>query len=395
MKKSARRKHQYDVFLSHNTNDKPQVEILAARLENEAKLKPFLDKWHLVPGDPWQEGLEKALDQSATCAVFLGPSGLGVWENEEMRLALEERVRNNSFRVIPVLLPQADPGNKDSLPRFLRRLRWVDFRAGLDDQEAFGDLVAGIRGLPPGRRPKTMRPTEPTRFRHWKVYLVCLLLLGIAGWFVFNRLRRPLPECGQFSASLYNFNKNQWVIPKTANYQIHQDYGLSLIKVPTPIFLSQRCFYSNFEMRFHAKLTENGGAAWAVRVNNENDYYLFYLAGPGSQMPELGFYFYIVRNNKFDPNNHQGFFPRDFAKYLSKGVEFDVLVKVTGQHIENYITLAIVGLEDKPLIDDVGKQLLLGQVDDSNRYFAKGSIGFRTIGAEQFSVDSIYVNPLP
>jgi hypothetical protein len=52
----------YDVFLSHNSADKPAVEYLAQRLR-QGGLKPFLDKWHLVPGDPWQGALEKALGQ--------------------------------------------------------------------------------------------------------------------------------------------------------------------------------------------------------------------------------------------------------------------------------------------------------------------------------------------
>lgn len=151
MTNSPTRKHQYDVFLSHHSSDKPQVERLAVRLEDEAGLKPFLDKWHLVPGQPWQEELEAALDQSATCAVFVGPNGLGAWENEEMRSALDDRVRNQKFCVIPVLLPGANPQNAQTLPRFLRRLTWVDFRAGLDDAEAFKRLVAGIRKQAPGR----------------------------------------------------------------------------------------------------------------------------------------------------------------------------------------------------------------------------------------------------
>src|SRR6266511_1710343 len=127
---SSVQQHIYDVFLSHQSGDKPQVEALAARLEDEEGLKPFLDKWHLIPGEPWQEALEEALDRSGTCAVFLGPGGLGPWENEEMRAALDERVRNKSFRVIPVLLPGAEPKDKKTLPRFLSRLTWVDFRAG-------------------------------------------------------------------------------------------------------------------------------------------------------------------------------------------------------------------------------------------------------------------------
>ena len=44
----------YDVFLSHSSVDKPRVEELARRLK-QAGIEPFLDKWNLVPGGPWQE----------------------------------------------------------------------------------------------------------------------------------------------------------------------------------------------------------------------------------------------------------------------------------------------------------------------------------------------------
>lgn len=139
----------YDVFLSHATSDKPAVEELARRLSRR-KLKPFLDKWHLVPGEPWQEALEEALDRSQTFAVFLGPAGIGPWQNEEMREALATRVADKSRRVIPVLLPGASQPLDKALPPFLRRLIWVDFRNSLKDPDAFHRLVCGIKGVPPG-----------------------------------------------------------------------------------------------------------------------------------------------------------------------------------------------------------------------------------------------------
>ena len=141
----------YDVFLSHSSADKDAVEAIARRLEDEAALHPFLDKWHLIPGNPWQEELEQALDSAGTCAVFIGPEGIGPWENVEMRSALDDRVTRPGFRVIPVLLPKAVLPQQGRLPRFLARLTWVDFRHGLHDPEAFRRLVAGIRGHSPGR----------------------------------------------------------------------------------------------------------------------------------------------------------------------------------------------------------------------------------------------------
>jgi tetratricopeptide (TPR) repeat protein len=140
----------FDVFLSHNSKDKPAVEQIARRLKSERDLKVWLDKWNLVPGEPWQEEIEEALDQCQTYAVFLGPSGIGPWENEEMRVALDERVQDKKRRVIPVLLPGAPDNKTLKLPRFLKRLTWVDFRKGLDDKIAFHYLVCGIKGIPPG-----------------------------------------------------------------------------------------------------------------------------------------------------------------------------------------------------------------------------------------------------
>jgi formylglycine-generating enzyme required for sulfatase activity len=139
----------YDVFLSHSGADKSAVEELARKLL-AAGVTPFLDKWNLVPGEPWQEALEEALDESRTCAVFLGPGGMGPWQNEEMRAGLAERVKAEEFRVIPVLLPGSFEPRKEELPRFLRRLTWVDFRTGLQDEDAFHRLLSGIQGTAPG-----------------------------------------------------------------------------------------------------------------------------------------------------------------------------------------------------------------------------------------------------
>ncbi len=154
--------HQCDVFLSHNSADKPAVEQLARRLL-AAGVHPWLDSWNLIPGDPWQEGLEEALDTCATCAVFLGPLGVGPWHNEELRVALDRRSRDRTrmFRVIPVLLPGADPADPNTLPRFLSRMTWVDFRNGLDDANAFNRLLAGIRGVAPG--PDLVVPSAPSQ----------------------------------------------------------------------------------------------------------------------------------------------------------------------------------------------------------------------------------------
>jgi WD40 repeat protein len=152
----------FDVFLSHNGHDKLAVEVLAARLRTEASLRPFLDEWHLVPGEQWQPGLEQALADSASVAVFFGPSGISTWHSEEARLALSQAAcTHDERRVIPVLLPGGEP--KD-VTGFLSLRTWVDFRAGLDDEAAFQRLVAGIKGQAPEGDGYQL-PDEPAPYR--------------------------------------------------------------------------------------------------------------------------------------------------------------------------------------------------------------------------------------
>lgn len=409
MKKSAVRKSRYDVFLSHNTNDKPQVELLAARLVNESGLKPFLDEWHLVPGEPWQEGLEEALSQSASCAVFLGANGLGAWENEEMRVALEERLHNSDFRVIPVLLPKADLKKKKLAPRFLRRLVWVDFRAGLNDQDAYQRLVAGIRGDSPGPGKPVPPPVNifvrvlQAIFRWWKTYLVGLLLLSsvVVGSVKLVRYLMPTPAvpCGQLSLILGNINLQQWQVPETAKYKILANQGVSIFNAPTPVFLKS-CFYQNFDMGFQVKSLNDGGASWALRVKNEANYYLFHLAGPGSSVLKPGFYFYIIQENQFNPTDFYRFFPlplsdSELGKYLKAEAVFEIRVTVNGQRIQHWITFATNDQEDDPVPrPKVGDLLPLGMVEDLGQHFLQGSIGFRTVGSEQFMVSYIGASPI-
>ena len=148
---------EFDVFLSHNSKDKPAVEAIADLLQQKYQVKCWLDKWNLVAGEAWQEGLEDALDQCQTVAVFVGPNVISPWENEEMRSALQARVHDTARRVIPVLLPGAPDSRDLNLPRFLSRMTWVDFRAGLDDDEALYRFYCGIKGIIPGKNESTTR----------------------------------------------------------------------------------------------------------------------------------------------------------------------------------------------------------------------------------------------
>src|SRR5713101_2704103 len=96
---------EFDVFLCHNADDKLMIRWVADQLR-ERGILPWLDEDELPPGRSWQEELELQIERIKAAAVFVGPSGLGPWQNREMRAFLNEFVVRQC-PVIPVLLPGA------------------------------------------------------------------------------------------------------------------------------------------------------------------------------------------------------------------------------------------------------------------------------------------------
>ena len=101
-----------------------------------------------------------------------------------MRSALVQRLKTPGFRVIPVLLKGGKRRGEENLPPLLSRLQWVDFRASLDDEEAFRCLLAGIRGEVPG--PPQKRKSKVTYPSSW-VWMLLFIIVLIA-WLTFHSL---------------------------------------------------------------------------------------------------------------------------------------------------------------------------------------------------------------
>jgi len=130
----------YDIFISYNSKDIEIVESLSKSLRKN-KVKVFLDKWGLTPGKPWQEELEEAISKSKTVAIVISEHGLGVWQKEEMRLALDYAVSTKNTKVIPIILPKA---NIDKIPLFLKRYTWIDFRSGVNNVNSYKKLCDSL-----------------------------------------------------------------------------------------------------------------------------------------------------------------------------------------------------------------------------------------------------------
>jgi hypothetical protein len=80
----------FDVFLSYSRADTEAVHQVQARLK-EAGLATFLDRDRLPAGQPWLPALEAGLACCRAVAVFVGPAGLGTWQQREVQLALDRQ----------------------------------------------------------------------------------------------------------------------------------------------------------------------------------------------------------------------------------------------------------------------------------------------------------------
>jgi hypothetical protein len=117
-------------------------------LEDDQQLTVWLDKWVLVPGEHWQQGMAKGLNEAASCAVCIGNKTPRGWFREEIERALNRQTGDDNFRVIPVILPD---GDRSLVDQFLGLRSWVEFPSTIDDADAVYGLVCGIKGVPRGR----------------------------------------------------------------------------------------------------------------------------------------------------------------------------------------------------------------------------------------------------
>ena len=127
----------YGVFLSHNSQDKPQVRKLAGRLE-KAGLRVWFDEWVIKPGDDIYLAVERGLETARVQVLCLSPAALGSeWVTLERSTVLFRDPTNAGRRFVPLLLADC------TLPDTLRRYKYVDFRQ--ETPAAFDELLAACR----------------------------------------------------------------------------------------------------------------------------------------------------------------------------------------------------------------------------------------------------------
>jgi hypothetical protein len=186
----------------------------------------------------------------------------------------------------------------------------------------------------------------------------------------------PIPTSAEFSDNFSIPNLSKWQAPG-AGWTMKS--GRLYIQNAPAIGFPKNVVYRDFVENFYLLLVNGGGAAWAVRVKDSNDYYLFYLSGPTGLFPNK-FLTYIVKDGKFDPNS-----PSDSETVpvdLKAGQSYSINIHATMNVVEQSITPSSTGVTTN-----------LGAFKDPNNSFSYGDIGFRTVAKESFAIGDLYVQP--
>jgi eukaryotic-like serine/threonine-protein kinase len=136
----------FDVFLCHNSEDKPAVREISQKLVREG-IKPWLDLEQIPPGTSWQRELGEQINSIKSAAVFVGNSGIGPWQNEEIQAFLSQFIERKC-PVIPTILGSAT--TTPELPWTLKNRHRVDFR--VSDPDPLKQLIWGITRQKPAAR---------------------------------------------------------------------------------------------------------------------------------------------------------------------------------------------------------------------------------------------------
>jgi nucleotide-binding universal stress UspA family protein len=129
----------YDVFLAHNSQDKTFIRQIYQQLKT-AGCDPWLDVEAILPGQIFQDEIQKAVQRIQAAAIFIGTNGLGRWEQVELRILISQCV-DREIPVIPVLLPGVTDIPEDLL--FLNQYQAVIFTSE-NDKDALTKLQRGI-----------------------------------------------------------------------------------------------------------------------------------------------------------------------------------------------------------------------------------------------------------
>ncbi len=246
---------------------------------------------------------------------------------------------------------------------------------------------------PPTPRAADQPDVPPSRRKQFAVLAGLVAVLAVGGVFTYSRLKsEPAGQPGSAEpgsdAQLTNvefddefLSLNKWTPPPTGwTIDPGEGQGRLVIENQPQVGQAADIVYGDFEMSFNLKLLNDGGAAWALRVDKSGgNYYLFYLSGPAGKYPNR-FLTYTVSQGQINLKSERS---NEVIAELKAGSQYQVDIRAEKNKITHTLTPAETGVETK-----------LHEFVDPHNSFPRGSFGFRTVAGEKFSVDDLFARPV-
>jgi DNA-directed RNA polymerase specialized sigma24 family protein len=149
---APRKAFEWDVFISHNSKQKPWARLAVGQWR-QLGLLVFFDEDSIDPGEGIIDGIERGLKGSRRVVLVLTQAAVASsWVALETALALQDDPAGNQQRLIPVLL---EPMPTEGLRPALARLRWVDLTNPELRRDDYHRLLKCLKG---GLRPPLPEP---------------------------------------------------------------------------------------------------------------------------------------------------------------------------------------------------------------------------------------------
>ncbi len=130
---------QFDLFLSHNKDQKPRVEALARELSDKHGLRVWWDAWEMLTGTIKQQ-CDQGIQSSHFTVVAVSQGALASrWVKWEIETAIRHGRRKN--HIIPLRLEDLE------IHPELQDLLWIDLLDPAEDTNALTRLASLIRSL--------------------------------------------------------------------------------------------------------------------------------------------------------------------------------------------------------------------------------------------------------
>lgn len=130
----------HGIFLSHNSEDKPFVRELKARLEAQGAKDVWLDEAEIMIGDSLTKKIEEGLKKTKYIGVVLSPKSVkSAWVERELEIAINRELSTGEVVVLPLLYEKCD------LPAFLSGKLYANFISPADYDEGVAKLLLRLK----------------------------------------------------------------------------------------------------------------------------------------------------------------------------------------------------------------------------------------------------------